>query len=118
MNRRTITILGLLQTGALVFGIFFTALFRRIGSGFAVTPGPGVPQPAVLIMAGQFTHYGALLALLIIGWVVWASRSSSLGFRSRVPASLVFISGILLLFALAVLGIFFSLAGTTPMVAL
>ena len=116
MNRRTITILGLLQTGALVFGMLVTAFFRRIGYGFGVDPAVGnSPLPPAYIIAGQFTHYGALLALLIIGWVVWASRCSSAASRSRVSAGLVFFSGVILLLAFTLAGIVCSLAGTTPM---
>jgi uncharacterized membrane protein YgdD (TMEM256/DUF423 family) len=84
-----------------------------VGSAFG-----NAPLPSAYIIAGQFTHYGALLALLIIGWVVWASRSSSPAARSRVPAGLVFFSGVILLLAFTLAGIVCSLAGTTPMVRL
>jgi uncharacterized membrane protein len=113
MNGRTITILGLLQTGALIFGMIFTALSRKVGADPVFGAGPGVPVPDAYVWAGYFTHYGTFLIVLVFGWIVWAHRSS-LGV-SRAPSLLVFFSGIILLIALGLIGAFFSIAGATPL---
>ncbi|MDQ3622001.1 MAG: hypothetical protein M3463_05870 [Verrucomicrobiota bacterium] len=114
MTTRSITILGLLQTTALVFGIFFTAVFRKIGLAPWSGQEPDLPLPSGFIIATQFSRYGILLALFILAWVFWASRVASGASHAQYPAPVLLASGIVLFFAIVAVGVFCSIGATTP----
>ena len=112
MTARSITILGLLQTAALVFGILFTAVFRKIGLGPWSGLEPNFKLPLEFVVATRFSRYGILLALLIVAWVFWAARSDARISHPPLSASLLLISGLLLLLVIVVIGVLCSIWAT------
>jgi hypothetical protein len=108
--RRTgsITILGLLQSLALILGIFLTAVCLKFSAPIAAQVAPQ-SLPTAFKMATWFAHYGISLGLFILIWVVCAVRVQSGKSEQLNPSIFPFVSGILVFSVIAGIGVYCSL---------
>ena len=104
----SITILGLLQSLALISGIFFTAVCLKFSAPITSQVAPQ-SLPSAFKMATWFAHYGISLGLFILFWVVWAVRVQSGKSEQLNPSVFPFFSGILLFSLIAGIGVYYSL---------
>jgi len=102
MTTRHITILGLIQTLALGFGILFVRVFCKIGSSGLEMNRYSMPQS--YLTAVHFRDYGIWWGVLIAAWVIWAVRAEAGHSFKHLPNRFVFISGL----ALAIIFALFS----------
>lgn len=99
MRSRGITLLAILQMAALVFGILFTVVFRKIGLQGWPQHLPDAPLLSTFLFTAHYIRYGFWLGtLLVVAWVLWASHA-----QWRSPASAVLASGAALFAAFVLL---------------
>jgi hypothetical protein len=90
------------------FGIFFTAVFLKYSAPLASTL-PTSALPFNYVVATRFATYGFLFTLLILAWVIWASRVKSDETQVAYPVSLPFVTGILLFILIVTIGVLCSI---------
>lgn len=114
MTTRAISILSVLQVGALIFGILITAIFCTISGKFLERLGSDLPAPMGYLQACTFRDHGIWFSLLIFAWAVTAAILSSRKDLSALTGRIVMSCGTVLLFLLGLTGLWYSWMAMSP----